>query len=152
MTSMLEKSDESYVFSRSDCISHFSPPLVFDISFGIEFGQISDLFLHPFWDVLRIKRDIKINADFHIDFYRNLTSFWLHLRSLWFPLGPFGVSLASLGVIWGAQWRPRSLPKWSLVSQGALDPTRTSFQMYLGLIFKGFWGIWDIPWDTFGGQ
>ena len=36
-TSMLEKSDESYVFSRSDCISHFSPPVLFDISFGVEF-------------------------------------------------------------------------------------------------------------------
>ena len=49
--------------------------------------------MHPFWDVLRIKRDIKINADFHIDFYRNLSSFWLHLA-------PFEVSLAPFRSIW----------------------------------------------------
>ena len=38
MTSLLEKSDESYVFSRSDCLSHFLSPVLFDISFCIEFS------------------------------------------------------------------------------------------------------------------
>ena len=56
--------------------------------------------MHPFWDVLRIKRDIQINADFHIDVYRKLTSFWLHLA-------PFGVSLALFSSIWNFFGLPR---------------------------------------------
>ena len=72
MTSMLEKSDESYVFSRSDCISHFSPPVLFDISLCLEFS----------------------NGDFHIDFLKKLdcllTPFGSIWESLWLPLGTFG--------------------------------------------------------------
>ena len=48
MTSMLEKSDESYVFSRSDCISHVLPPVLFYISFCIEFSTYFDSLLARF--------------------------------------------------------------------------------------------------------
>ena len=68
MTSMLEKSDESYVFSRSDCISHFSPPVLFDISFGVEFCIEFSTYFDSLLVRSSYKKDMKMNGDFHIDF------------------------------------------------------------------------------------
>ena len=53
-----------------------------------------------FWLVLRIKMGMKMNSDFHCNF----------LKKFDVLLAPFGLTFASLGVIWAAKWRPRSVP------------------------------------------
>ena len=147
MTSMLEKSDESYVFSRSDCISHFSPPVLFDISLCIDFFIYFRLFLTPFSLVFRIKRGMKMNGNFHIDFLKKcdflLTPFSSIWESLWLPLGTFGRKM-------DARERVRFVPKWGPAPKEPRTPLQTPFWRYSGSILRRFWTLWDIPWDAFG--
>ena len=44
---------------------------------------------------------MKINADFHIDFYRDLSSFWLHLAPFEVSLAPFRSIWSFFGLPWG---------------------------------------------------
>ena len=69
-------------------------------------------------------------------FKRNLTSFWRNLA-------PFRITLASLGVIWAAKWRPRSVP--DSCQNGVQPPKepRTSPRPHFG-------GIQGRFWDAFG--
>ena len=110
MISMLEKSDALYVFSRSDCISHFSRPVLFDISFWLEIFIDFRLILTPFSLVFRIKMGIKMNADFRIDF----------LKTFDILLTPFGSIHAHFRVPWSHFGCKMEAKKPPLASHGPL--------------------------------